>query len=86
MSTQIETQFPDEIPIERLDLTVRTYNSLKRDNIHLVSQILAMDKAALMKIRNFQIENVNELREKLIAHGIMSPERLRGPFAENTTA
>lgn len=82
MSGQIGMQSPDETPIERLDASVRTYNCLKRAQIHTVGQILAMDKTSLMSIRSFRSENFNELREKLIICGFMTPDRPLGPFAD----
>jgi DNA-directed RNA polymerase subunit alpha len=82
MRTAIGMQTPDETPIEYLDLKVHTYNCLKRAGIHSVGQVLAMDKASLMNTRNFRSEDFNELREKLIAHGIMTPDRPLGPFAD----
>ena len=86
MSIQIGAQFPDETPIERLDLQVRTYNCLKRSGVNTIGQILGMDKAALLSIRNFRPENVAELREKLITSGFMSSDKPLGPFAEEDTA
>ncbi len=86
MSSQIGTQPPDETPIERLGIHVRTYNCLKRAQIHYIGQILAMDKASLMGIRNFRSEDFNNLREKLIICGFMSPDHPSGPFADEGTA
>jgi DNA-directed RNA polymerase alpha subunit len=85
MSSQIRMQSPDETPIEYLDAHVRTYNCLKRARINTVGQLLAMDKASLINIRHFRSEDFNELREKLIAHGFMSPDRPLGPFADEGT-
>ncbi|GEM_PF-2549549 len=82
MRSAIGMQTPDEIPVEHLDLHVRTYNCLKLAGIHSVGQLLAMDKASLINIRHFRSEDFHELREKLIAHGIMSPDRPLGPFAD----
>lgn len=82
MSSTTGMQASDETPIEYLDLKVHTYNCLKRADIYSVGQILAMDKASLMNIRNFRSEDFNELREKLIISGFMSPDRPLGPFAE----
>ncbi len=67
-------------PIEELDLTVRTYNCLKRSNIHTVSQLLALSKAELLGIRNFGPQNYTEVRERLIARGFMDPDHPDGPF------
>lgn len=85
MSIQIESPFPDETPIEQLDLHVRTYNCLKRSGVNTVGQILVMDKASLTRIRNFRPENIAELREKLITGGFMSADNPSGPFADEDT-
>jgi len=55
-----------ETPIEELDLSARTYNSLKRKNITLVGQILSMSEEALLGVRNFGVKSLQELRERLL--------------------
>ena len=85
MSIHIESPFPDETPIEQLDLHVRTYNCLKRSRVNTVGQILGMDKASLLSIRNFRPENIAELRERLIAGGFMSADNPSGPFTDEDT-
>ncbi len=71
----------DDILIEELDLAVRTYNCLKRSNIHTVGQLLALNKEKLLGIRNFGPQDYEEARERLITHGFMNPDQPRGPFA-----
>lgn len=71
----------DNIPIEVLDLRVRTYNCLKRSNIHTVSQLLALSKAELLGIHNFGPQDYTEVRERLIAHGFMDSDHPGAPFA-----
>jgi len=70
-----------ETPIEDLNLSVRTYNCLKRSNITKVGQILAMDEKDLLSVRNFGRKSYDELREQLIRHGFMSTATPIGPFA-----
>lgn len=70
-----------ETPIEDLNLTVRTYNCLKRSNITKVGQILMMDEKDLLSVRNFGRKSYDELRQKLIDHGFMSSAQPVGPFA-----
>jgi len=41
------------LPIEDLDLTVRSYNCLKREGIHTVGELLSRSEADLLDIRNF---------------------------------
>lgn len=72
----------DETPIETLDLTVRTYNCLKRSRIRTVRQLLSLRKQELLSIRNLTPENYEEIRERVIAGGFMHPTQLLGPFAD----
>ncbi len=72
----------DDAPIETLDLTVRTYNCLKRSHIVTVRQILALGKQELLRIRRLTPQNYEEIRERVIACGFMSPTQLLGPFTE----
>jgi DNA-directed RNA polymerase subunit alpha len=41
------------LPIEDLDLTVRSYNCLKREGIHTVGELVGRSEADLLDIRNF---------------------------------
>lgn len=70
-----------ETPIEDLNLSVRTYNCLKRSNITKVGQILAMDEKDLLSVRNFGRKSYDELRDQLIKHGFMTAGQPLGPFA-----
>jgi DNA-directed RNA polymerase subunit alpha len=70
--------------IERLDLSPRTLNCLKRANISKVGEVLDMTDADLLKIRNFGEKSLHELRDKLVELGVGSPaEEIT---AEETTA
>lgn len=76
---------PDDvyaIPIEALDLKVRTYNCLKRSAINKIGQLLSMRRKKILAIRSLTYENYEEIRTRLIAGGFMSPRQLLGPFAE----
>ncbi len=70
-----------DTPIEELNLSVRTYNCLKRSNITKVGQILMMDEKDLLSVRNFGRKSYDELRAQLINHGFMSTNQPIGPFA-----
>ena len=59
-----------QMPIEKLDLSSRTLNCLKRGHIGRVGEILEMSDDDLLKIRNFGEKSLDELREKLAEHGI----------------
>ncbi|MSQ23219.1 MAG: DNA-directed RNA polymerase subunit alpha [Chloroflexi bacterium] len=57
--------------IEVLDLSSRTYNCLKRSQITTVGQVLQMSEEELLGLRNFGQKSLTELQEKLVAHGII---------------
>jgi DNA-directed RNA polymerase subunit alpha len=58
------------LPIEDLDLTVRSYNCLKREGIHTVGELLARSEADLMDIRNFGSKSIDEVKVKLHSMGM----------------
>lgn len=58
------------MPIEDLDLSVRSYNCLKREGINTVSELVALSETQLMNIRNFGQKSVDEVRDKLISLGL----------------
>ncbi|MET0740426.1 MAG: DNA-directed RNA polymerase subunit alpha [Candidatus Nanopelagicales bacterium] len=53
------------LPIEELDLTVRSYNCLKREGIHTVGELVARSEADLLDIRNFGAKSIDEVKAKL---------------------
>ncbi|MGK3941053.1 DNA-directed RNA polymerase subunit alpha C-terminal domain-containing protein, partial [Streptomyces caeruleatus] len=57
-------------PIEELELTVRSYNCLKREGIHSVAELVARSEADLRDIRNFGAKSVDEVKEKLADLGL----------------
>ena len=59
-----------QMPIEKLELSPRTLNCLKRSHISKVGEVLEMSDDDLLKIRNFGEKSLDELKEKLIEHGI----------------
>ncbi len=61
-----------QTPIERLELSPRTLNCLKRANINRVGEVLEKSDEDLLKIRNFGEKSLFELQEKLAEHGITS--------------
>lgn len=58
------------LPVEELDLTVRSYNCLKREGIHTVGELVARSEADLLDIRNFGSKSINEVKEKLVGMGL----------------
>ena len=51
--------------IEDLDLSVRSYNCLKRAGIHTVRQLVEFSETDLMNIRNFGVKSIEEVKDKL---------------------
>src|SRR5699024_5394605 len=58
------------LAIEDLDLTVRSYNCLKREVIHTVSELVARSEADHMNIRNFGSKSIDEVKAKLNELGL----------------
>ena len=58
------------MPVESLDLTVRSYNCLKREGIHTVGELITRSEADLMDIRNFGAKSIDEVKDKLASMGI----------------
>ncbi|MFB8759298.1 DNA-directed RNA polymerase subunit alpha [Streptomyces nigra] len=58
------------LPIEALDLTVRSYNCLKREGIHSVEELVARSEADLRDIRNFGTKSVDEVKARLADLGL----------------
>ena len=64
-----DTQSGDEdistLPIERLELSVRSLNCLKRDKVNTIGDLLNRPIQELLKIRNFGKKSLAEVNEKL---------------------
>lgn len=65
-------------PIESLDLSVRSYNCLKREGINTVSELVALSEHQLMNIRNFGQKSVDEVRDKLVELGLSLKDSMPG--------
>ncbi len=61
------------MPIERLDLSSRTLNCLKRAKLDRVGQVLDLSSDDLLAIRNFGQKSLEELQAKLDELGVMPP-------------
>mgnify|MGYP000435662680 FL=1 len=64
--------------IEELDLTVRSYNCLKREGINTVSELIGLSEDQLMNIRNFGSKSVDEVRDKLTSMGLKFKDAVPG--------
>lgn len=58
------------LPIEDLELTVRSYNCLKREGVHTVGELVARTESDLLDIRNFGQKSIDEVKVKLHALGL----------------
>ena len=56
--------------IEDLDLSVCSYNCLKRAGIHSVRQLVEFSENDLLNIRNFGAKSIEEVKDKLISMGL----------------
>ncbi|MBY4798183.1 DNA-directed RNA polymerase subunit alpha [Collinsella sp. AGMB00827] len=56
--------------IEDLDLSVRSYNCLKRASIHSVRQLVEFSENDLLNIRNFGVKSIEEVKDKLESMGL----------------
>ena len=55
-----------EMTIEELDLSVRSYNCLKRAGINTVQELTNKSEAEMIKVRNLGRKSLEEVKQKLI--------------------
>ncbi len=84
MSTDMDAQFDDvmvekeddknekklEMTIEELDLSVRSYNCLKRAGINTVQELADKSEADMMRVRNLGRKSLEEVKNKLADLGL----------------
>jgi len=58
------------LPVEDLQLTVRSYNCLKREGIHTVGELISRSEQDLLDIRNFGSKSIDEVKLKLAEMGL----------------
>ena len=58
------------LPVEDLQLTVRSYNCLKREGIHTVGELISRSEQDLLDIRNFGAKSIDEVKAKLVEMGL----------------
>jgi DNA-directed RNA polymerase subunit alpha len=69
----IRLSIPDEkynMPVEQLDLSVRTLNALRRGGITTVGELITKGEKELLSLRNFGQKSKRELDERLQALGL----------------
>lgn len=65
----VENKF-ENMPIEELDLSVRSYNCLKRAAIATVAELTQKTEDEMMKVRNLGKKSLKEVKEKLAENGL----------------
>lgn len=58
------------MPIEDMELSVRSYNCLKREGVVNLGQLLERTEKDLMDIRNFGQKSIDEIKHKLMEMGL----------------
>ncbi|MBQ2111104.1 MAG: DNA-directed RNA polymerase subunit alpha [Clostridia bacterium] len=56
--------------IEELDLSVRSYNCLKRAGINTIAELIERDEDEMMKVRNLGKKSLEEVQQKLAVLGL----------------
>ena len=59
-----------ELTIEELDLSVRSFNCLKRAGINTVAELVQRNQEDMMKVRNLGKKSLEEVEQKLAALGL----------------
>lgn len=59
-----------EMTVEELDLSVRSFNCLKRANIHKVGDLIEKSEDDMMKVRNLGKKSLDEVVAKLAQFGL----------------
>ena len=59
-----------EMTIEELDLSVRSFNCLKRANLHNVEDLISRTGEDMMKVRNMGRKSLEEVQNKLAMMGL----------------
>ncbi len=59
-----------DIPVETLNLSVRSFNCLKRAGISKVSELLDLTEDEIMKMRNFGKKSLDEIKQVLQERGL----------------
>ncbi len=72
------------LPIEELGLSLRAFNSLRREGIHTVGDLSACSEADLLAIAGLGPALVKEIKQKLAGRGLALAPVATGPAAEAT--
>jgi carbon monoxide dehydrogenase subunit G len=58
------------LPIEELNLPVRSYNSLRREGVHTVGALASRNEKDLLAIDGLGSQSVKEIKQRLADHGL----------------
>ncbi len=72
------------IPIEQLDLSVRTLNCLRRAGIATVGELVSKEEKELLSIRNFGQKSRQELTERLKGLGLSLASKVEEGIEDET--
>ncbi len=64
-----------EMSIEEMELSVRSYNCLKRANIHTVEDLTKKTEEDMLKVRNLGKKSLDEVIQKLESYGLHLKEQ-----------
>ncbi len=82
----IRMAIPDEkynMPVDQLDLSVRTMNCLRRSNITTVGELIGKGTKELLKLRNFGQKSYQEIEDRLASIGLsLNPNNEEGEDEE----
>ena len=75
ITTVVQPEEPSEEPvlnmtIEELDLSVRSFNCLKRANINTVADLVCKTEDEMIKVRNLGRKSLEEVKQKLAGMGL----------------
>ena len=59
-----------DMPIEEMELSVRSYNCLKRANINTVEDLTKKNREDMLKVRNLGLKSIDEVYLKLAEYGL----------------
>jgi DNA-directed RNA polymerase subunit alpha len=65
-------------PVDELELTVRSANCLKAENIYYIGDLVQRSETELLKTPNLGRKSLNEIKEVLASRGLMLGTRLEG--------
>ena len=67
---KVEENKYENFTIEELDLSVRSYNCLKRAGIQTILELTDKTEEDMMKVKNLGKKSLKEIKEKLVSYGL----------------